>query len=185
MHLVPEGTATVMGKELLKGRLSFDRDRAVVASFAGVVQTAVRSPRDLDRLLWKLYLEGELSSDEVVVVLHQRAASGTVLVNRKRGVEVAFTVDPALGGVVSLEGLAVGVQFGSGSQASAQVSGTDLTVGVELKGLSADEANQVVSVRNFAPTVDAAVDEFEGVEVPCVTAATLLDGADFDRPEET
>ena len=183
VHLTPTGTATVMGKELLSGRLSFERDRAVVASFVGVVQSAVRSPRDFDRLLWKLYLEGELSSDEVVVAVHQRAASGTVLVNRKGGVDVDFTVDPALGGMVSLEGLGVGVQFGAGSQASAQVSGTDLSVGVELKGLSPDEVNRVVSVRNFAPTVDAAVEQLEDADVPCVTVAALLDGADFDRPE--
>ena len=87
---------TPLGQELLKGRLSFTGDRAVVASFAGVVEAQVQSPRSFDKLLWKLFAERRLAEDEFVVWACRTAATGTVMVNRKGGVDVELTVDPAL-----------------------------------------------------------------------------------------
>ena len=106
VHLEPQGTLTTpLGQELLKGKLSFTGNRAVVASFAGVVERQVKEPRQFDKLLWQLFLEQRLAEDEVVVWACRTAATGTVLVNRKGGVEVEVTVDPALvAGVLELAG---------------------------------------------------------------------------------
>ena len=94
---------------MLKAQLTFAQDRAVVVSFAGVVEHAVLSPRAFDDLLWKLYLDGDLHPDEVVIWVLRRAASGTVLVNRKGGVDVEVSADPAaVAGVISFEGLSLG-----------------------------------------------------------------------------
>jgi hypothetical protein len=184
VHLEPAGTVTAMGKELLKAKLSFTGDRSVVASFAGVVEHAVSSPRMFDDLLWKLYIEGDLKPDEVVVWLHREAASGTVLVNRKGGVDVELTVDPDLvGGIVSFEGLGAGVTFGSGSSASSQISNTDLTVCVKVKGLSGDEAVRIVDRRGFEPSTDAILGDYLGSDVPEITPDEVIGEADFDEPE--
>ena len=186
VKLEPQGTLTTpLGQELLKGRLSFSGDRAVVASFAGVVETQVQSPRAFDKLLWKLYTEGDLAPDEVVVWACRSATTGTVLLNRKGGVDVELTLDPALvGGVLGWEGLGAGVTFGAGSQASTQMSGANLTVGVRSKGLSEGDVVAVEEVRGFQGGGPADLSAFDDVEVPEVTEDRLLDGADWSLPED-
>jgi hypothetical protein len=184
VHLEPTGTVNAAGKDLLKARLSFTGDRSVVASFVGVVEHAAASPRTFDDTLWKLYVEGDLKQDEVVVWLHRHAASGTVLVNRKGGVDVELTVDPDLvGGVVSFANLGAGVTFGAGSQASSQVSNTNLTVCVKTKGLSRDDAVRIVDRRGFEAETDTILADYVGMDVPETTADDVVAEADFTQPE--
>ena len=183
--LKPSATASVGGQDIVKASLSFTGDRAVVASFAGVVEHAVSSPRDFDKLLWRLYLEEELAADEVVVAVHREAASGTVLVNRKGGIEIEVSADPSVVGVaLTFANLGLGVDFGVGSQASSQTSGTKLAVVVKAKGLPSDQANRVDDVRGFSSSADEALANFEGVEVPVMDSDEVLAEASFDTPED-
>lgn len=181
--LEPTGTVEVAGQQLLKGRLAFSGKRSVVASFAGLREWAVEDPRSFDDLLWKLYVEGDLHPDEVVVWSHRRAASGTVLVNRSGEVNVELSVDPALvGGVLSFEGLGVGVKFGAGSSASAQETGKNLAFAVQVKGLD-DRHRQIVTTKGFQG-VDGALDDLRGSDVPAVRASDVVSEVDFGAPEE-
>jgi hypothetical protein len=182
--IAPSGTVNVAGQNLLSARLSFTGNRAVVASFSGVVESTVLSPRRFDDLLWKLYIEGDLKPDEVVAWVVRRAASGTVLVNRKGGVDIELSVDPSLvAGVISFQGLAVGVQFGAGSSASFQTSGADLAVAAKVKGLNR-AGDEVETRRGFTALDGADLDDYLGSEVPEVTADSVLAGADFSQDED-
>ena len=183
--LNPSATASAAGQDLVKARLSFTGDRAVVASFAGVVERAVSSPRDFDKLLWRLYLEGDLAPDEVVVWVHRQAASGTVLINRKGGVEIELSADPSVvGAVLTFANIGLGVDFGVGSQASSQTTGANLTVVVKAKGLPEEHANRVEDVRGFSATAEEALGNFDDVEVPVVASDEVLADASFDLPED-
>ena len=184
VSLKPSATVNVAGQDVLKARLSFTKDRAVVVSFAGVVEHAVLSPRTFDDLLWKLYLDGDLDPDDVVIWVLRRAASGTVLVNRKGGVDVEVSADPAaLAGVISFDGLALGVKFGAGSSASFQLSGPDLAVGAKVKGLN-QWGDDVESRRGFLHLEGASLADYLGADVPEVSAASVLADADFSQGED-
>jgi hypothetical protein len=182
--LEPTGTVEVLGQQLLRGRLAFSGKRAVVASFAGLREWAVDDPRSFDDLLWKLYVEGDLDTDEVVVWSYRRAASGTVLVNRSGQVDVEVSVDPALvSGLLSFEGLGVGVKFGAGSSASAQETGTNLAFVVQVKGL--DHAHrQIVTTKGFQGSTSNVLDGLLGSDVPAMKASDVVRDVDFDAPEE-
>ena len=183
VRLEPAGTVSIAGQDLLKARLSFTDDRAVVVSFAGVVEHAVRTPRTFDDLLWKLHLDGELQPDEVVVWVLRRAASGTVLVNRKGGVDVEISADPALvAGVISYDGLSLGVKFGAGSSASYQYSGPDLTVAAKVKGLNR-AGDDIVTRRGFAHLETASLEDYLGSDVPEISAQSIVANADFSQGE--
>lgn len=183
VRLEPYGTVNIAGQDLLKARLCFTRDRAVVVSFAGVVEQAVLSPRAFDDLLWKLYLDGDLHQDEVVIWVLRRAASGTVLVNRKGGVDVEISADPALvAGVISFEGLSLGVKFGAGSSASYQYSGPDLTVAAKVKGLNR-AGDDIETRRGFIRLDDASLEDYLGSDVPQISAQSIVAGADFGQSE--
>jgi hypothetical protein len=187
VELSPSVAVSVGGVQLLRAKLSFTGTRAVVASFCGVVERAVKSPRQFDDILWRLYFEQRLREEEVVVFSHRRAASGVVLVNRKSGVEVEIMADPALvGAVITLEGLGLGpgIKFGEGSAVSARVTGENLTVAVKAKGLVGPAADRVDDVRSFEADDDRALAEFEGVDVPLIDAQDVIGEADFDTPEE-
>jgi hypothetical protein len=184
VKLEPSGTVSVAGKDLLKGRLSFSGERAVVAVFAGLVDRSVASPRTFDDLLWRLYYDGDLAQDEVVVWVHSEAASGTVLVNRKGNVNVELTVDPeVVTGGLGFDALGFGVKFGSGAQASAQLSGRNLTFAVQVKGLSPDDFSQVEDVRGFDGSDDESVMELLGNDIPSITTDDVICEADFTQPE--
>jgi hypothetical protein len=186
VHLEPSVTVSVAAQQLLKTRLSFTGDRAVVASFVGVVERTVASARDFDDLLWGMHLSGDLAPDEVVVWVHREAASGTVLVNRKGGVDVELIADPALvGGVISFEGLAAGIRFGEGSQVSSETTGHGLTVAVKAKGRADDDAIRIKDVRGFdASTHEQRLSQFRGIEIPSVAAEDVVADADFSAPED-
>lgn len=184
VSLEPSATVNLAGQDVLKARLSFTKDRAVVVSFADVVEQAVASPRAFDDLLWKHYLDGDLDPDDVVIWVLRRAASGTVLVNRKGGVDVEVSADPAaLGGVISFEGLALGVKFGAGSSASFQYSGPDLAVAAKVKGLNR-AGDDVESRRGFLDLEGASLADYLGTDVPEVLAASVLADADFSQGED-
>jgi hypothetical protein len=184
VDLSPCGTVNVAGKDLLKARLAFTKSRAVVASFTGVVERTVRSPRDFDDLLWRLYLGGDLKPDEVVVWGVRRARSGTVLINRKGGVNVELSVDPALvSGAISFQGLALGVTFGAGSQASYQVTGPDLMVATKVKGLS-PSGGEIETRYGFGRLEGARLEDYLGSNVPEITTASILADADFSQDED-
>lgn len=183
VQLVSSGTVSVAGKDLLKARLRFTKNRAVVASFAGVVNSTVRSPRDFDDLLWKLYLDGELEPNEVVVWTVRRASSGTVLINRTSGTDVELSIDPALvAEAISFQGLAVGVQFTAGTSASFQMSGTDLTVAVKVKGLN-PTGNDIETRRGFTALEGAKLEDYLGSDVPEISSRSVLAGADFTQDD--
>jgi hypothetical protein len=183
VELVSSGTVSVAGKDLLKARLKFTKDRAVVASFTGVVDSTVDSPRDFDDLLWKLYFDGELRPDEVVVWTVRHANSGTVLINRKSGTDVELSVDPALiAEAISFQGLAVGVQFTAGTSASFQMSGTHLTVGVKVKGLN-PAGNDIETRRGFTALEGARIDDYLGSEVPEISSKSVLADVDFSQDD--
>jgi hypothetical protein len=180
----PSATVEVLGRELLQAKLAFSGGRAVVASFVGLAESAAADPRSFDDLLWTLYADGRLDDDEVVVWSHRRAASGTILVNRKDRVDVEVSGDPQLlAGLISIENLGVGVTFGAGSSASAQESGTNLAFAVQVKGLDPDWRDRIVTAKGFQGD-DAAVDELLGSDVPQVTAADVIADVDFDDPDD-
>lgn len=184
VSLEPSATLNPAGQDILRARLRFTKDRAVVVSFADVVERAVASPRAFDDLLWKLYLDGDLDPCDVVIWVLRRAASGTVLVNRKGGVDVEVLADPAaLGAGISLEGLALGVKFGAGSSASFQYSGPDLAVGAKVKGLNR-AGDDVESRRGFLDLEGASLVDYLGTDVPEVSAASVLAEADFGQDED-
>jgi hypothetical protein len=184
VSLTSSTTVSPAGQEMARVRLSFKKDRAVVVSFADVVEQAVANPRTFDDLLWELYLDGDLDPDDVVIWVLQRAASGTVLVNRKGGVNVEVAADPAaLGGGIGLEGLALGVKFGAGSSASFQLSGPDLVVGAKVKGLN-DAGDDVEGRRGFLDLSHAPLTDYLGTDVPEISAESILAGADFSRGED-
>jgi hypothetical protein len=184
VSLKSSATVSPAGQDLVKAQLSFTKDRAVVVSFADVVEQAVASPRTFDDLLWELYLGGDLDPDDVVIWVLRRAASGTVLVNRKGGVDVEVSADPAaLGGGISFEGLALGVKFGAGSSASFQLSGPDLAVGAKVKGLN-KAGEDVESRRAFLDLGGASLPDYLGTDVPEVSADSILAGADFSQGED-
>jgi hypothetical protein len=182
--LLPQGHVGVAGQDMIKARLAFTGDRAVVASFAGVVEGAVRSPRAFDDLLWGLYLSGDLDPDEIVVSVIRSAASGTVLVNRKGGVDVELSADPGAMASISLEGLGAGVRVGTGSQVSAITTGEDLAVAVRAKGLRNDSATRVEDVLRLEGQGTDRAEEFEGLDVPTILPDDVIADADFDAPEE-
>jgi len=186
VSLEPAAAVAVAGKELLKAKLAFTGDRAVVASFTGVQERSVQSPRAFDTLLWRLYLDGELGGDEVVVASHRHAAWGTVLVNRKGGVDLVVSADPSVvGPALSLGGLAAaGVQFGEGSQVSSIVAGPNLTVALKAKGLSSEETARIDDVRRFEAAAEERLSAFEGVDIPSISATEVVGEADFETPEE-
>jgi hypothetical protein len=183
VSLRQSANVTAGGAELVKASLKFTGDRAVVASFVGVVEHAVRSPHDFDELLWGMYLRGDLEGDEVVVGVHRKAASGTVLVNRKGGVEVELYADPSVMAAISVQGLGAGVSLGEGSQVSAATVGEDLTVAVRAKGLPDEDASRIEDVRGFEGSDEDKLKDFQGLDVPTILADDLLAGADFDTPE--
>jgi hypothetical protein len=183
VRLEPAATVNIAGQDLLTARLSFTADRAVVVSFAGVVEQAVLSPRTFDDLLWKLYINGDLHPDEVVIWVLRRAASGTVLVNRKGGVDIELSADPALvAGVISYDGLSLGVKFGAGSSASYQYSGPDLTVAAKVKGLNR-AGDDVATRRDFARLESAPLEDYLGSDVPQISAQSIVADADFSQGE--
>lgn len=183
VRLEPSGTVNIAGQDVLKAQLTFAQDRAVVVSFAGVVEHAVLSPRAFDDLLWKLYLDGDLHPDEVVIWVLRRAASGTVLVNRKGGVDVEVSADPAaVAGVISFEGLSLGVKFGAGSSASFQYSGPDLTVAAKVKGLNRT-GDEIESRRGFTGLKKALLEDYLGSDVPQISAQSIVADADFSTGE--
>jgi hypothetical protein len=188
VHLAPSASVSVAGKDMLKAKLSFTGDRAVVASFAGVVEEAVQSPRKFDDLLWRLYVERRIDPDEVVVFVHRRAASGVVLINRKGGVQVEVLADPALvGAAISFEGLGLGpdISFGEGSAVSARTTGTELNLAIKAKGLIGPAAARVDDVRRFeAGNGRDALSELEGLDVPLLAADDVIAEADFERLED-
>jgi hypothetical protein len=183
VRLEPAATVNIAGQDLLRARLSFTDDRAVVVSFAGVVEHSVLSPRTFDDLLWKLYLDGDLPPDEVVIWVLRRAASGTVLVNRKGGVDIELSADPALvAGVISYEGLSLGVKFGAGSSASFQYSGPDLTVAAKVKGLNR-AGDDIATRRGFSRLKTASLEDYLGSDVPQISAQSIVADADFSQGE--
>jgi hypothetical protein len=180
IDLVQEGTVSVGGVDLLKGRLSFQRDRAVVASFKGVTETSAIWTSDLNRRIWNLYLKTRLEPTTVVIRTVRRAISGTVLVSRKGGISVELAADPELlGGLLSLQGLGAGVTFTGGTQAAVQLSGTGMTPFVRARGVDESDQRELVDVKGFEE--DAAV--MDEVEVPDVTVETILGSADWAEPE--
>ncbi len=190
VRLEPSAAVSVAGREMLKTKLAFTGDRAVVASFTGVRERAVQSPRAFDTLLWRLYLDGELAGDEVVIALHRHAEWGTVLVNRKGGVDLTVSADPSVvGPVLSLGGLAAGcaaagIQFGEGSQVSSIVAGPNLTVALKAKGLNSGETARIADVRRFEAGAAERAKSFEEFAVPSISAADVVAQVDFDTPEE-
>ena len=183
VELTPEATVSIGGVDLLTGKLSFKRDRAVVASFKGVTEAAAVWPQELNRRVWELYLAEQIPRDAVVVRTIRRAASGTVVVTRKGGISVEVAADPKLlGGLLTLEGLGAGVKFTSGTQASFQVSGPGMTPFVRVKGVAGDSG--VVDVKGFERDPESALAELETTDVPDVTATAALGAADWDEPED-
>lgn len=183
VHLEPSGKVNIAGQDLVNARLSFTGDRAVVVSFAGVVEHAVLSPRTFDDMLWKLYLDGDLHPDEVVVWVLRRATSGTVLVNRKGGVDVEISADPSVvAGVISFDALSLGVKFGAGSSASYQYSGPDLTVAAKVKGLTR-KGDAIETRRGFTSLEKASLEDYLGTDVPQVSAQSIVANADFGQSE--
>jgi hypothetical protein len=177
-------TLSVGGRDRLAARVHFEGDRAVVASYDDVVEHAVLDPRTFDDLLWKLYTNGELADDEVVVSMCRRAGTGTVIVNRKGGLDVEVSVDPAIvAGGISFGNLAVGAEFGAGSQASWQLAGRDLIVGVEVKGLNRG-GDDIEGRRGFTRLAGTAVENYLGSEFPTVTTDTVLLDTDFSEAED-
>jgi len=184
VELSPHMSASVAGQEMVRARLSFTRDRAVVASFDGVVEHSVRSMRKFDDLLWRCYLTGELDPHEVVVATIRKAAMGTVLVCRSGGVHVELSAAPPITSI-TLDGLAAGVQMQVGSDACVKTSGRDLTVGIRAKGLLDETTAMVDDVRRFeGGGLDEPIADLEGAEVPTIVSSLLIADADFDLPED-
>jgi hypothetical protein len=184
VELVPEGTISVGGVDLLKGKLSFKRDRAVVAAFKGVTQSTAVWPMQLNRRIWELYLSGDIPRGTVIVRTVRRAASGTVVVTRKSGVNVELAADPTLlGGLLSLQGLAAGVTFTGGTQAAFQISGPGMAPFVRVRGMVGD-APGLVDVKQFEADPDSVLGELGSIDVPDVNVDTALGAADWDAPED-
>jgi hypothetical protein len=185
VRIEPLVDAAAAAQNLLTASLCFTGNRAVVASFIDVVEHTVRSPSDFDKLLWRMHLDGRLAHDEVVVWVHRQARLGTVMVNRKGGVDIQLVADPNLvGAVISLASLGAGVQLGVGSSVSAYTTGPALTVAVKAKGLSKDDAIRIEDSRGFQASTDERMSNFRGLEIPSVTAKDVIDAVDFDAPED-
>jgi hypothetical protein len=185
VELAPKGTVCVGGVDLLKGSLSFRRDRAVVASFRGVTEsTAVWTP-ELNRAVWELFMTGRLEQNSVVVRTVRAAESGTVVVTRKGGISVELTADPKLlGGLLSLQGLGAGVTFTGGTQAAVQLSGPGMTPFARLKGIDESDAAKLADVKRFDKSSAATLADLEGVDVPDLGVGEVEGAADWDEPED-
>jgi hypothetical protein len=184
VKLSAEGTMSAAGVDLLKGTLSFSRDRAVVASFKGVTATTAKWTTELNRQVWELYLAGRLAKSSVVVWTVRSAASGTVVVSRKSGTNVDIAADPSLlGGVLSLQGIGAGVTFTGGQQAAVQLTGPSMTPFVRTKGAGGARLDTLVDVKGFEQDPAAALDALGGLDVPDLEVDSALGEADWDEPE--
>jgi hypothetical protein len=183
VHLEPQVEVPgPLGRPLLSARLRFAGDRAVAVAFSGVKE--VNPASSLDDVLWSLYVDGRLDPDEVVISYLRTADTGTVVVNRKRGVVVEVVADPSVvGPVLSLQALGLGVAFGGGQQASLQLTGRSFVPFVRAKGLTKEQRPRIENVRRFTPVPGQAASEFEGLPVPEVPTDALLTGVDFDAAE--
>jgi hypothetical protein len=184
VDLAPDGTVSIGGVDLLKGKLSFRRDRAVVASFRGVTETTAVWTSELNSQVWQLYLNGRLAPTSVVVRTVRRAVSGTVVVSRKGGITVELAADPKLlGGLLSLQGLGAGVTFTGGTQASMQLSGPDMTPFVRVKGVDESAWGDLVDVKAFenSPSAMAAL---EDIDIPDLGVDAAQGAADWNEPED-
>jgi hypothetical protein len=185
VELAPEGTVSVGGVDLLKGKLSFRRDRAVVASFKSVTETTAIWTSELNLQVWELYLNGRLPLTSVVVRTVRTAASGTVVVTRKGGITVELAADPKLlGGLLSLQGLGAGVTFTGGTQAAVQLSGPGMTPFVRAKGVDESEWGKLVDVKSFEEDPAAVIGALEGTDVPDLGVDVAQGAADWDEPED-
>jgi hypothetical protein len=185
VQLTPEGTVSVGGVKMLQGKLSFIRDRAVVASFRGMTGTVGAWTADLNRRVWELYLTGSLEPADAVVWTVLKAQSGTVIISRKSGTTVELAVDPALAGaLLSLQGLAAGVTFTGGQQAAIQITGPQMTPFVRLKGVGDSEIGELANVKGFEDDAAAAAEALEEVAVPDLDADAVAGPADWDEAEE-
>ena len=185
VNLVPEGTVSVGGADLLKGKLEFTRDRAVVASFLGVTASTAVWTGEVNRKVWELYLSQQLKPNEVVVRTVRRAKTGTVVVTRKSGITVELAADPKLlGGLLSIQGLGAGVTFTGGTQAAVQLSGPGMTPFVQVKGSAGPGGGPPVDVKSFEDDPEGTLGELEDVDVPDLESETVLGAANWDEPEE-
>ncbi len=185
VQLTPKATVTTpLGQQLLAATLSITKNRSVVASFAGMTETRVVSQDVLDMTLWGLYKDGELNPNDLVVWYRRGASSGTVVVARKGNVGIDITADAALlGGMVTLQGLGLGVNLGGGSQADFQMSGNNLTAFLKVKGLGR-RSTTIEEIRGFEPDGGDGIEELSGVPVPELTNDEVLEGVDFSIPED-
>jgi hypothetical protein len=186
VSLTPGGTVTTpLGQQLAKAQLGFSRDRSVLVSFVGLTEDRVESADILDATLWRLYLEGALGAQDVVIWSSRRARSGTIVVARKGGIKLDVSTDlSAVAGVITVANLGVGVNIEGGDHAGYQLVGQDLSVFVRAKGLTDAKVQEVRGFQQGPSTTESALAQLEGVHVPGVSAESVIADVDFSVAED-
>jgi hypothetical protein len=182
VSLIPEASVSVGGVELLRGRLSFTANRAVVVSFSGLKEEQAVWASEMDRALWSLYITEQLPMSHCVVWAVRACPTATIIVNRKAGTEVEIAADSALlGGILSFQGLGAGVKFVGGSQASLQLSGSDFIPFMRAKGLTGSQYQDIEDVKKFESTTSR--DEVLESEMPDVRSSEVEGRANWQVNE--
>jgi hypothetical protein len=123
------------GGDLVKATISFNQSRAVVVSFKGGEEIAVRDADAFGETLMRLWLGNELRRDRVVVWSLRRATGGTVLASEEGDNAVDVMADSALLGPVglTLPNLSLGVAFGNERKATWKLSEPELPMIVWIR----------------------------------------------------
>lgn len=122
------------GGSLAGGTLKFARGKGVVACFSRLVEYRVPDVERFDYDLTRLYWEGRIPPDRVVIFEMRQAATGTVIVSEEGNLSIEMQAQVP-GGELSWAALGAGVAFTGGSIAGYQVSGIPMVAFVRLKRL--------------------------------------------------
>jgi hypothetical protein len=123
------------GGTLVKATISFNQSRAVVVSFKGGEEVAVRDADAFGETLMRLWLGNELRRDRAVVWSLRRATGGTVLASEQGDNAVDVMADSALLGAagITLPNLSLGVAFGNERKATWKLSEPELPMIVWIR----------------------------------------------------
>ena len=123
------------GGDLVKATITFSQARAVVVSFKGGKDSAVRDADAFGEALMRLWLGNELRRDRAVVWSVRSATGGTVMASEEGDNTVEVMADAAALGPAGLTipNMSVGVQFGNETKSTWKISEPELAMTVWVR----------------------------------------------------
>jgi hypothetical protein len=143
------------GGSLLKSTIKFTKSRAVVVAFKGGVEMKARDADAFNDDLLKLWFDRDLPTDRAVVWSVRRMDGGTVIVSESGSTTLDVMADSTLlaAAGITIPNLALGVTFGSESQATWKMSEPDLPLLASIR-LVRLQGGQVRDALGFEPGRD-------------------------------